>query len=108
MQNSIRLEGLKTKNLNFLPAKPGIYRFLDSNKIVIYIGKAKDLRKRVKSYFPVSKPQSRKLKRLKFESFFLEITITNSELEALLLEQHLIKKENESKSFFNKARSWFD
>ena len=92
MQNPIRLEGKKTKNLNFLPAKPGIYRFLNSNKKVIYIGKAKDLRKRIKSYFSGSKPQSRKLKRLKFESFFLEITITNSELEALLLEQHLIKE----------------
>ena len=77
MQNPIRLEGKKTKNLNFLPAKPGIYRFLNSNKKVIYIGKAKDLRKRIKSYFSGSKPQSRKLKRLKFESFFLEITITS-------------------------------
>ena len=65
---------------------------MNSNKKVIYIGKAKDLRKRIKSYFSGSKPQSRKLKRLKFESFFLEITITNSELEALLLEQHLIKE----------------
>ena len=51
MQNSISLTDKKTKNLNFLPTEPGIYRFLDSKKEVIYIGKAKNLRKRVKSYF---------------------------------------------------------
>jgi len=92
MQNSIRLKDKKTKNLNFLPTKPGIYRFLDSNLEVIYIGKAKDLRKRIKSYFTNSKTKSKKLKRLESESVYLEMTITNSELEALLLEQHLIKE----------------
>ena len=92
MQNSIRLSDKKPTSLNFLPNEPGIYRFLDSEKQVIYIGKAKNLRKRVKSYFSESKIQSRKLKRLKSESLFLEMTITTSELEALLLEQHLIKE----------------
>ena len=92
MQNSIRLSNKKITNLNFIPTEPGIYRFLDSGKQVIYIGKAKHLRKRVKSYFSKSKVQSRKLKRLRSESVFLEITITNTELEALLLEQHSIKE----------------
>ena len=92
MQNSIRLKDKKTKNLNFLPTKPGIYRFLDSSMEVIYIGKAKDLRKRIKSYFSNSKAKSNKLKRLASESIYLEMTITNSELEALLLEQYLIKE----------------
>lgn len=92
MQNSIRLSDKKLNNLNFLPTEPGIYRFLDSAKQVIYIGKAKNLRKRIKSYFSKSKAQSRKLKRLTSESIFLEITITTSELEALLLEQHSIKE----------------
>ena len=92
MQNSIRLSNKKITNLNFIPTEPGIYRFLDSGKQVIYIGKAKHLRKRVKSYFSKSKVQSRKLKRLRSESVFLEITITNTELEALLLEQNSIKE----------------
>ena len=51
MQNSIRLSDKKLNNLNFLPTEPGIYRFLDSESQVIYIGKAKNLRKRVKTYF---------------------------------------------------------
>jgi excinuclease ABC subunit C len=92
MQNSIRLSSKKLNNLNFLPTEPGIYKFLDSDKQVIYIGKAKNLRKRVKTYFSKSKAQSRKLKRLVSESIFLEMTITCNELEALLLEQHSIKE----------------
>ena len=92
MQNFIRLSNKKINNLNFIPTEPGIYRFLDSGKQVIYIGKAKNLRKRVKSYFSKSKAQSRKLMRLRSKSVFLEIIITNTELEALLLEQHSIKE----------------
>ena len=92
MQNSIRLSDKKLNNLNFLPTEPGIYRFLDSESQVIYIGKAKNLRKRVKTYFSKSKDQSRKLRRLVSESIFLEMTLTTSELEALLLEQHSIKE----------------
>ena len=72
MQNSISLADKKTKNLNFLPTEPGIYKFLNSEKGVIYIGKAKNLRKRVKSYFSKSKAQSRKLKRLTSESYLCE------------------------------------
>ena len=51
MQNSISLVDKKAKNLNFLPTEPGIYKFLNSENEVICIGKAKKLRKRVKSYF---------------------------------------------------------
>ena len=43
MPNSISLTDKKTKNLNFLPNEPGIYKFLDSENEVIYIGKAKNL-----------------------------------------------------------------
>ena len=92
MQNSIRLSNKKLNNLNLLPPESGIYRFLDSDKKIIYIGKAKNLRKRVKSYFSKSKVKSKKLKRLTSESIFLEMTITSTELEALLLEQHSIKE----------------
>ena len=92
MQNQINILEKKNSNLNFLPTDPGIYRFLDSEKEVIYIGKAKNLRKRIKSYFLKSKVTSNKLKRLTSETLFLDLTVTISELEALLLEQHLIKE----------------
>jgi len=93
MDNPLRLSNEKIKQLDLLPMSPGIYKFLDSEKEVLYIGKAKDLKKRVKSYYSKSKGQSQKVKRLNSESVYLDITITSSELEALLLEQHLIKEE---------------
>ena len=92
MQEPIKLSDKKKNNLNFLPISPGVYSFLNSQKKVVYIGKAKDLRKRVKSYFSKSKNKTKKISRLNSESSYLEITVTNSELEALLLEQHLIKE----------------
>lgn len=92
MQNPIKLSSKKLENLNFLPSNSGIYKFLDSKKEVLYIGKAKNLRKRVKSYYSQSHKYSAKLKRLNSDSVYLEVTITSSELEALLLEQHLIKE----------------
>ena len=93
MESPLKLSNKRTKYLDFLPTNPGIYRFLGSKKEVLYIGKAKDLRKRIKSYYAKTKSQSQKVRRLNSESVFLEITITSSELEALLLEQHLIKEE---------------
>ena len=69
MQNSIRLSNKKLNNLNLLPTESGIYRFLDSDKKIIYIGKAKNLRKRVKSYFSKSKVQSRRLMRLRDNNY---------------------------------------
>jgi len=93
MDNPLRLSNKKIKHLDLLPTNPGIYKFLDSKKEVLYIGKAKDLRKRIKSYYSESKRQSQKVRRLNSESVYLDITITSSELEALLLEQHLIKEE---------------
>jgi len=93
MDNLLRLSNKKIKHLDLLPTNPGIYKFLDSKKEALYIGKAKDLRKRIKSYYSKSKGQSQKVRRLKSESVYLDITITSSELEALLLEQHLIKEE---------------
>ena len=92
MDNLLRLSNKKIKHLDLLPTNPGIYKFLDSKKEVLYIGKAKDLRKRIKSYYSKSKGQSQKIRRLNSESIYLEITVTSSELEALLLEQHLIKE----------------
>lgn len=72
-----------------LPAAPGIYYFLNSKEEVIYIGKAKSLRDRVKSYFSPTAP--RKAKKIVKQASRLKIEITNSELTALLSEAESIK-----------------
>lgn len=74
-----------------LPGKPGIYQYLDQEKKVIYVGKAKNLKKRVASYFTKSH-QSGKLKMLVRKIDDIKFIVTNTELDALLLENNLIKK----------------
>mgnify|MGYP001311685188 CR=1 FL=1 len=82
----------KLRNLlKTIPKKPGVYKFLDKSKQPIYIGKAKDLQKRISSYFREKTGPSEKIKKIISNLKELEITITNTELEALLLEQFLIK-----------------
>ena len=78
------------KDLSHVPNKPGVYQFFDSSKI-IYIGKAKDLNKRVRSYFtPAIK--DRKTEQIKKQAIKVETFSTHSETEALILEQQLIKE----------------
>jgi excinuclease ABC subunit C len=76
--------------LSLLPNKPGIYQFLDSGGVVIYIGKAKNLKKRVTSYF--SKNQSGKTTVLLGKAIDIKHIIVDNESDALLLENNLIKK----------------
>ncbi len=76
--------------LKNLPNEPGIYRMLDINNTVLYVGKAANLRKRVSSYFN-KQDQTVKTRKLVSQIQDIEITITNSETEALLLECNLIK-----------------
>ena len=83
-------------NLNKVPSTPGIYKFF-SKKEIIYIGKAKDLKKRVSSYFGKSH-KDRKTSQIKFLTDRVETFTTKNEVEALLLEQALIK---ENKPKFN-------
>jgi len=75
-----------------LPKEPGVYKFLDQSMKPIYIGKAKNLKNRVTSYFRDSDKKSKKVEKLVKCSKKIEITLTESELEALLIEQHLIKQ----------------
>ena len=75
-----------------LPNAPGIYHFLNSRNEIIYIGKAKSLRDRVKSYFSPTAP--RKAKKIVKQASRLKIQITNSELTALLTEAESIKLVN--------------
>ncbi|MBQ6098599.1 MAG: excinuclease ABC subunit UvrC [Methanobrevibacter sp.] len=81
----------KVKSPDNLPNKPGVYIMRDENDTIIYIGKAKNLIKRVKSYFR-EKLDRPKTQILMSHFHSLEYIITNSEKEALILEATLIKK----------------
>lgn len=74
-----------------LPRSPGIYKFINQRKEIIYVGKSKDLSKRVKSYFQKN-IANRKIKNLVNEVSDIKIIISDSEHDALLLENSLIKK----------------
>ena len=77
---------------NQLPNQPGVYKFFNSENTIIYVGKAKSLSKRVASYFTKSSDLNRKTVKLVREIDSIEIVIVNSEFDALLLENSLIKE----------------
>ncbi|MDX9846819.1 MAG: excinuclease ABC subunit UvrC [Tenuifilaceae bacterium] len=78
--------------INFLPNKPGVYQFYNSLGEVIYVGKAKDLKKRVSSYFNRNRYESAKLRVLVSKVIDIKHIIVDTESDALLLENNLIKK----------------
>ncbi|MBU0728069.1 excinuclease ABC subunit UvrC [Patescibacteria group bacterium] len=73
------------------PATPGIYKFLDEDKNVIYVGKAKNLKKRLQSYVRPSAKHGIKTEKMLESANSVEWNETNSELEALILEDNVIK-----------------
>ncbi|TRX53662.1 excinuclease ABC subunit UvrC [Fulvivirga sp. M361] len=74
-----------------LPSDPGIYKFFDKTDTLIYVGKAKNIKKRVASYFTKTYNVNRKTRKLVEEIEQIEFAIANSEFDALLLENNLIK-----------------
>lgn len=76
--------------LRTVTSKPGVYRMYDERETVIYVGKAKDLKKRLSSYFR-SHLASRKTEALVAQIHHIDVTVTHTETEALLLEHNYIK-----------------
>lgn len=81
-----------TAEYHLLPDQPGVYRYYNQEGELIYVGKAKSLKKRVTSYFGNSLGINRKTRRMVKEIERIEFTMVNSEFDALLLENNLIKK----------------
>jgi excinuclease ABC subunit C len=84
-------ENLKLK-LENLPLSPGVYQFRDREGNLLYVGKAKKLRNRVRSYFQDSRPHDGRLRVMLSKVWDLEITVTDTEAEALILENNFIKQ----------------
>lgn len=78
--------------LTHIPASPGVYLFKDKNKKVIYVGKARMLRNRVRSYFQKGSADDPKTIRLRTKIRDVETIVADSEIEALILEANLIKE----------------
>jgi excinuclease ABC subunit C len=80
------------EKVRLLPNEPGVYQFLDSSGSIIYVGKAKNLRKRVSSYFLVKADRNLKLQVMVSKIADIQHTVTVSESDALLLENNMIKQ----------------
>lgn len=91
-ENEDRLARLKNIVLS-MPEKPGSYQYYDENHTIIYVGKAKNLKRRVSSYFH-KEVDRYKTKVLVSKIFDISYTVVNTEEDALLLENSLIKKYN--------------
>ena len=78
--------------LAHLPTSPGVYQHKDAEGAVLYVGKAKNLRSRVRSYFQESRPKDQRLRVLVAKIADVEVIVTDTEAEALILEDTLIKR----------------
>ena len=81
-----------SEKLENLPTGPGVYQHKDAEGKVLYVGKAKNLRNRVRQYFQKSRSVDPRIERMLSRATDLEIIVTDSEVEALILEANLIKK----------------
>jgi excinuclease ABC subunit C len=79
--------------LERLPLRPGVYRFRDRAGRTLYVGKAKSLRHRVRSYFRAAAPHTPHIERMVCEIADVDVIVVDTEMEALILESNLIKRE---------------
>jgi excinuclease ABC subunit C len=80
------------QKIDHLPVEPGVYIYKDAQGKILYVGKARSLRHRVRSYFQESRPLDPKTQHLVAEIADLEYIVTDNEVEALILESTLVKK----------------
>ncbi len=81
-----------TEKLESLPTRPGVYLFKDAQGQIVYVGKARVLRDRVRSYFQAARPAGPWRDSMRAEIADLDLVITDTEMEALALENNLIKR----------------
>ncbi len=81
-----------SEKVSNLPLSPGVYIYRDKSGSVLYVGKAKKLRNRVRSYFQDSRPADGRIKTMVSKIDDLEVVVTDSEAEALILENNFIKQ----------------
>ena len=86
------MTGRVENQLKSLPAKPGVYLFRDADGDVLYVGKAKSLRPRVRAYFQKTTDGRAQIRSLPARIADVEVIVTGSEVEALHLEQNLVKR----------------
>ena len=91
IRNIDRGIGVIRSQMKSLSSKPGVYRMMASDGVVLYVGKANNLKKRVISYTTPTKI-SHRITRMVSETHSMEIVTTHTEVEALLLESNLIKR----------------
>ncbi|MGH2568841.1 MAG: excinuclease ABC subunit UvrC, partial [Bacteroidota bacterium] len=92
-ETTLRASGLSLpEKIDSLPTGPGVYQFKNAERKVIYVGKAQNLRSRVRQYFQKSRSADPKLDAMVENIVDVELIVTDSEIEALILEANLIKK----------------
>ena len=77
---------------NTIPKEPGIYRFMSPEGAILYVGKAKNLRNRLSSYFGERQDRAQKTRVMVKHAGYIEFMVVESETDALLLESTLIKE----------------
>ncbi|HLZ15933.1 MAG TPA: excinuclease ABC subunit UvrC [Cyclobacteriaceae bacterium] len=92
MQKKLTTSEKLKKTIAVLPDSPGVYRYYNEEGTLIYVGKAKSLKKRVSSYFNKQSQYNRKTEKLVSEIEKIEFTLANSEFDALLMENNFIKQ----------------